>query len=170
MPSGRLPIELTEKLVAAICASIREGDPPETACELQGIHRSTYYLWQQKAKLGDARYTIFFDAVTRARADAAKFVRNAMLRGFEKEPKLALEWLKRREQRLWEPPKPTEESIAREDARFGETAPGNLEAQVLRLEAILQDKKARLAEIKGDGDEGDTRPEGQVYGPEKRGE
>jgi hypothetical protein len=55
---------------ARIVAVVTDGAHVDTACAAEGIDRTTYYRWMQWGKEGKEPYSEFFDAVTRARAQA----------------------------------------------------------------------------------------------------
>ena len=66
--AGR-PTDCTPELAARIVEQIRSGATLEDAALLGGIARSTLSLWLAKGKAGEARYSEFADAATRAKAE-----------------------------------------------------------------------------------------------------
>ena len=115
MAIGR-PTLLTPELSARICELIQEGNPPETAAESVGISRKTIWNWLLRGEEDDGIYADFLQSVRKARAFAAIRMNRLLLDGISQtaaernDTRCALEWLKRREHKLWEPPKQVEVS------------------------------------------------------------
>ena len=68
-PTGR-PIKLTPTMQSELAELIKAGNYVEVACDLAGIHRSTYYDWMKKARASKRanRYTAFSDTIKKAHA------------------------------------------------------------------------------------------------------
>ena len=64
------PVELTPMLKQEICDLLSDAVNLETACELVGIAKATYYNWRERGESGEEPFAEFLDAATRARAKA----------------------------------------------------------------------------------------------------
>jgi len=64
------PSELTSMLQQEICNLLSDAINIETACELVGIAKATYYNWRERGESGEEPFAEFLDATTRARAKA----------------------------------------------------------------------------------------------------
>lgn len=79
----------TDELTEKICDHIRNGNYVITACQAEGIARSSFYLWLKKAKqneerdvaYGDCPYIRFAKAIERAQATGEIFLMNNVLAG-----------------------------------------------------------------------------------------
>lgn len=84
MPSGRIT-KLTPKLRESICQALRAGNYIETAAAMNGIAKSSYYLWLRRGarererldkskrarpKKSERPYLLFSDAVKKAEAQS----------------------------------------------------------------------------------------------------
>ncbi|NMP20749.1 hypothetical protein [Sulfobacillus harzensis] len=70
MPRGR-PSKLTPERQKKLVDAIRAGNYYETACTYAGIDYTTFRLWMQKGEAREAKkYSDFFEAITRAEAEA----------------------------------------------------------------------------------------------------
>lgn len=73
-PNGRPP-EITDELTEKICKAIVAGCYAETACQLEGISKSTFYKWCKRGnaknpKKSDQIYIRFVNAVQKALAQS----------------------------------------------------------------------------------------------------
>ncbi|MFI9845051.1 hypothetical protein ACIHFD_49090 [Nonomuraea sp. NPDC051941] len=89
-PKTGRPTKLTQELQEALCEYVRKGNYLTVACDLIGVHESTVYRWLERGEAlavedadaaasdldpDDARFLDFYQAFTRARAQAeAMFV------------------------------------------------------------------------------------------------
>lgn len=73
MPGGR-PTKLNDELCKDIIESIKEGIPPATAAELNGISKRTYERWMKRGKEAKRKtqYSEFCRKVMGAKAYASK--------------------------------------------------------------------------------------------------
>jgi hypothetical protein len=73
MPGKRgRPTRLTAAVQAAICANLELALPLKLAAEAEGIPEMTVHHWIESGKEGREPYAAFSEAVTRAKAKAAK--------------------------------------------------------------------------------------------------
>jgi hypothetical protein len=88
----------------------------------------------------------FFQSATRAKADSLHFVASALLQKCTEDPRAAIEFLKRRDQRNWEPPKLDQVAYAREQADRA-NADGDIEAEadILRSRLAMLEAQRGLA-------------------------
>lgn len=110
MAFGR-PLELTPELTERICARIERGVALETACEVEGIHRSTGKRWLARGRDREPIYSDFCDRITQARAIAAARAQEMAMGCFEpsydengnrkEDPRAIQWWLERREPMLY---------------------------------------------------------------------
>jgi len=72
-PGGR-PSKLTDTICDNICKDVREGIPPATAAQLNGIHRSTYERWLKRGREAKRKtmYREFCDKINAAKSYAEK--------------------------------------------------------------------------------------------------
>lgn len=71
MPSRGRPSKLTPERQKKLVDAIRAGNYYETACTYAGIDYTTFRLWMQKGEAREAKkYSDFFEAITRAEAEA----------------------------------------------------------------------------------------------------
>lgn len=82
---------------------VRAGNVPETAAAAVGVSRSAYYRWVADGKgkpRGDPRRD-FRDTLLQARALAEIRAVSVIVRGAERDPRLAMAWLAARNPRDW---------------------------------------------------------------------
>lgn len=76
------PTKLDATLQKHIVAALKTGATVEDVCVSVGIHKSSFYDWLKRGETGEAPYSDFSDAVTRAQQDAKmaaiKTLRTAM--------------------------------------------------------------------------------------------
>lgn len=113
------PIELTDAITERVASRVKSGAPGETATQCEGFNRATHYAWLKRGGRDfdagdDTVYSRFYDAVTRANACALTSVSAALFAKVGEDPKAAIEFLKRRDQRNWDPPKLDPMTFARE--------------------------------------------------------
>ena len=63
------PTKLTVSLQKRMVALAEKGHHIKTICQATGIHRDTYYDWQDRASAGEEPYLSWAEAVSKARAD-----------------------------------------------------------------------------------------------------
>lgn len=104
-PRGRgAPTKLTPELHAKIVQAVLDGNAAETAAEAGGVCERSFFDWMARGRAGDGEiYVAFADAVMRARAEAEMFAVSALRVGMLRDPKYAVEWLKRARHRRWGP-------------------------------------------------------------------
>ena len=68
-PSGR-PSKFTAEVRARLLDALAKGNHIETACALAGVDYTTYRRWMQAGGAGDEKFREFYEAATRAMADA----------------------------------------------------------------------------------------------------
>src|SRR5688500_15650226 len=141
MPAGR-PTILTPELGARICELVKAGNAPETATESCGIHRRQVWEWIEKGNRGLEPYAEFAQSIMRARADAEIRVQGHAQSHMEKDPRTPFEWLRRRNPKIWEVPKP--ELLVKEDSSQDATSPEDLTTRRAKLAALLEDTDQRL--------------------------
>lgn len=68
------PSILNERLITEFCAYVRMGCPIDTACQLSGLSRPTFYRWKQAYENGRARglHRQFFRELDVAQAQAVQ--------------------------------------------------------------------------------------------------
>ncbi len=101
MPRGR-PSKLTPERQARLVDAIEAGNYYETACTLAGIDYTTFRLWMQKGEAGEAKkYSDFFEAITRAEAQAEQNAITAWQQAFPDDWRAAQMFLERRHPDRW---------------------------------------------------------------------
>lgn len=150
------PSKLTPEVQAAIVKGVRAGNYPEIAAQSQGIHRATFFAWMERGRTGEAPYSDFRDAVTRAKAWAErKMVR--VVRTAAVTDSRAAEWyLERSASDRWgRRDKLTIESAvnAELDAMLGKLEAGLSPDEYERVLAVLsgRDAGAEALGVAGDG-------------------
>lgn len=66
--AGR-PTLLTPEVQAAICKSVRLGNPKEYACQAARISRQTLWSWEKRGEAGEEPYAEFLYAIKAADAE-----------------------------------------------------------------------------------------------------
>jgi hypothetical protein len=61
------PTKLTADVQTTLVFALSEGATVEHACDYAGIHKDTFYEWLKRAEAGEAEFSDFSDAITRAR-------------------------------------------------------------------------------------------------------
>lgn len=141
------PTDLTPELHDAIVTAIEAGNFGETAAEANGVAKRTFYEWLARGRgtdpRGDAdgRYAQFAHAVEQARARAETSAVEVLRAGMAKDPKLAVEWLRRARHKTWEP---------------GTKVTGNLTVGELPKDkaTLLRMVEAELARVRGAAEDG----------------
>jgi hypothetical protein len=101
------PTKLTEDLVKRVCANVRIGVHPITACIAEGISQSTFYNWKVKGEQGVEPFASdFWKPITRAEAESEITLVGRAQRGDEPgvgygESKGALELIQLRFPKRW---------------------------------------------------------------------
>jgi hypothetical protein len=147
------PSKLTPELQERIVGLVREGNYIEIACEACGFHQSQYYRWLnigENAK--DGIYREFYEAVTRARAEAETELLAMVKRNAPQNPEDAKWILERSRWQRWgkrtialKPDIPVEEAQSEEvleDALFDEMLDEDPELEQ-RLIAFTKDLRKR---------------------------
>jgi transposase len=96
------PTKLTAELQERIVTAIRAGSYAEQAAAYAGVHRATYYRWLAQGK-DTARGAChdFYEAVTRAEAEAEVAAVLTIRRAATKHYQAATWWLERRFPQRW---------------------------------------------------------------------
>lgn len=97
--TGGRPDKLTPELAQQIVLAVQGGMFPAQAAQWAGIAPSTFYLWMQKARAGETRFSEFSESIRRAEA-TDEFTKVAVIRSAT-EPKWAAWHLERRFRRRW---------------------------------------------------------------------
>lgn len=98
------PSKLTPDRSDRLCKAIADGNYYETACALAGIQYATFRLWMcagEEAKSGPKR--AFFEAVTRAQAEAEERVVALWQARIPEDWQAARDFLARRHPERWGP-------------------------------------------------------------------
>lgn len=95
------PTKLTPELQAKIAGAIAAGNYQETACELAGIHPSTFYLWMARGEGGRKPYSEFFEAIKKAEAAAEAKRIQQITKASDTDWKAAAWYLERRYPDRW---------------------------------------------------------------------
>ena len=61
------PTKLTPEVQQTLVFALSEGATVEHACDYAGIHKDTLYDWLKRGEAGEAEFSDFSDAITRAR-------------------------------------------------------------------------------------------------------
>ena len=101
--AGR-PSKLTPEVQERICNAIRAGNYYEASCAYAGVDYTTFRLWMQKGeKAKSGKFFDFFDAVTKAQADAEVFLVANWKKHVPEDWRAAKEMLARRFPERWGP-------------------------------------------------------------------
>lgn len=101
MPSGR-PSKLTPERQAGLVQAISEGHYYETACAAVGVDYSTMRRWMQRgAEEPSGEYREFFEALTRAEAEAESRAVRIWQAAMETDWRAAQMFLERRHPDRW---------------------------------------------------------------------
>lgn len=103
------PTKLTPEIQTRVCDLIRACVPKRTACRCVGINRSTLADWMKRGEDGDPVYADFFAAMDQADAESESTLAQRVQAS--EDPKLALEALKSRYHRTWNPAIKTEAKV-----------------------------------------------------------
>jgi hypothetical protein len=95
--------KLTAQLQAEICTLIAAGNSYYVAAALNGIHRTTFFKWMNKGRNANHRteFRDFFDAVTRASAEAENAYVTVICEAGKKDWRASAWWLERRYPARW---------------------------------------------------------------------
>jgi hypothetical protein len=103
--------KLTPEVQRTVCDYIRACVPKSTACLAAGIHRSTMAEWMKRGRAGEQPYAEFVAAMDEAEAQGEVYLVNSVKEGALSDPKLALDALKLRYHRRWNPAIKTEAKV-----------------------------------------------------------
>lgn len=88
------PTKYTEQLGAAICERVRGGATFRDACAAERVSEDSFARWR-------ARYADFAERLLQAEAECACDMAELLRLGAMKDPRFAVEWLKRRRRDEW---------------------------------------------------------------------
>ena len=60
-------VRYTKQLIEKLCKYISAGNTIDVACNLIGVHRSTFYRWKSGCEKGDDRYVGLLDQIEQQR-------------------------------------------------------------------------------------------------------
>lgn len=105
MPTANRSKKFTPSVRGKIVEAIRQGNYIETACRNAGVHPTTFYKWEEKAREGDPLFIKFFEEVELARAFAESKMVDIVINEAERNWKAATWWLERAAKERWGTPR-----------------------------------------------------------------
>lgn len=128
------PSKFTPNITDAILKAVRNGVTETAAAEAVGIHRDTLTNWKRLGERGNESYSAFFNDLARARAEAevslVVVVMEAAL--VDKDPKVALEVLARRNPEEWGRKDVVEQRVDKKVQDLLETVRGQVSADAFQ--------------------------------------
>ncbi len=95
------PTSFTKELGDAIVQSVREGNVAHVAAQAHGVSYRCFKSWLNKGEHGTEPYVSFSAGIARARAEAEGDAVACLRDGMRHDPRLAIEYLRRRNSANW---------------------------------------------------------------------